>query len=349
MVTNKKSPESTIEDMLEFPCIPMTQGKHILYCFVISARTLSDLVRINRRDTDKETGYQRPLSPSRVKAIANYIDGKNSIPNSILIALDDPDVQISDDGRKLTIPNKPDTGWVIDGQHRLAGAIVAKEEIELLVIAFVGIDKKQQIQQFIIINREAKGVPTSLYYDLLKDLPDPKTPQEIAHERAADIGNDLRKDDDSNFFSRVVLINPKRGEISLTNFVRKVTPLVKEKGRFAVYTYLEQRGILYNYFKALEEVFPKEFTPKTMTFFRTLGFGAVINALTTVFDLSMKHYKGFKIEHVVQVLRRIDFFNFSDWKMLGSGSSAEIQAGNDLRTELLNIFEETSTSGSIEL
>ena len=348
MAPNKRNPESANEEILEFPCLTVEQGEYTLYAFVISARSLWDIVRINRRDPDKETGYQRALSPSRVKAIANFIDKGNPIPNSILLALDD--VEVADGGTKLLIPRRDDVGWVIDGQHRLAGAKEAESDIEFLAVAFVRLSLEQQIQQFIVVNREAKGVPTSLYYDLLKHLPLPKSTKEVSEERAADIANDLRKDENSTVFNRVVIANPKKGQISLTNFVRKVAPLVRDgSGKFYTYTYHEQRGILYNYFKALENVFPKQFTQKTMTFFRTLGFGATINFLPTVFDLSLKHYYGFKIENVVEILRKIDYYDFSQWRIYGTGSAAELQAGEDLRTELLKILEQTSTPGSLEL
>lgn len=350
MDTEKQNPESAGEQILEFPCVAINQSEHQLYGFVIPAKTLWDIVKINRRNADKDEGYQRALSDPRVKDIANYIDAENPIPNSILIALDDKDVRVSPDRRKILIPKKEDAGWVIDGQHRLAGAKEADANIEMFVIAFINIDIVQQIQQFVVINREAKGVPTSLYYDLLRHLPLPKSPSDMAKERAADIANELRKDENSTFFNRIVILNPRKGQISLTNFVRKVYEhLLDKKGKFHLYTFHEQRRILDNYFKALENVFPKEFHQKRSTFFRTLGFGAVINSLPTVFDLSLKHYQAFKVEDIVKIVKRIDDFDFRQWERYGSGSAAEIQAGKDIREEILEMFEQTPAPGSLQL
>jgi len=332
---------------LKFPCLYINQSGYKLYCFAAKAQILWEIVKINRRDPDKDEGYQRALSGSRVVAITNYIKDENPIPNSILVALD-MDSEISSDGKTIMIPKREDAGWVIDGQHRLAGA--KKSDIDLFVIAFIGLDLNQQIRQFVVINREAKGVPTSLYYDLLKHLP-LKSESEMAKEIAADIANILRKDENSLFFNRIVISAPRKGQLSLTNFVRKISPLVTDKkGKFNIYTRLEQIRILDNYFKAFENVFPKEFFEKRMTFFRTLGFGAVINALPTIFDLSLKHYLGFRIDDIVEVLKKIEYFDFSDWEKMGTGTAAETQAGEDLRFEVLEMFKTTEEDiGSVKL
>ena len=71
-----------------------------------------------------------------------------------------------------------------------------------------------------------------------------------------------------------------------------------------------------------------------MTFFSTLGFGAVMNALPLVFDITMKNAGEVSVADIVKTLSAVDYFEFSDWKLYGSGNQAELQAGNDLREEL---------------
>ena len=92
---------------------------------------------------------------------------------------------------------------------------------------------QEQIEQFVTINREGKNVPTSLYLDLLKRLPHVKKPGEVAAERAADIANELRHKKDSIFYGRIsVTTSPRQGQqVSMVNFVRKLTPYVNpERG-----------------------------------------------------------------------------------------------------------------------
>jgi DGQHR domain-containing protein len=114
------------------------------------------------------------------------------------------------------MPAGTDVGWVIDGQHRLAGAEVASRggtDIELPVIAFIGLSEPRQVEQFVTINREAKNVPTSLYLDLLRLLPNRK-PADVAKERAADLATQLRRDEESPFFESIVVTTSPLGAVS---------------------------------------------------------------------------------------------------------------------------------------
>jgi DGQHR domain-containing protein len=351
-LTKKTSAKKNGSVPYQFPCLVTKQGKYQLVCFVTTARTLNNFVAINQRDPDAKTGYQRVLSMSRVRVIKTYIDAGKPLPTSVLISLE-KEAELTEDGDTgnwvVTIPRKKTAGWVIDGQHRLAGASEAQHDVELIVVAFIGLNLQEQVNQFVTINREAKGVPTSLYLDLLKDLPRNKTEVELAKDRSVDIADSLRKDEESPFYAKIIFLgSPQRGELSLTNFVRKVYPLVqKNKGLLEAYSYLEQSTILNNYYKALEQVFPKFFDSTKSVFFKTLGFGAVINALPTIFNLSIKHYQGFTIRDVITVLRKVEDFDFAQWDTLGSGNAVEIQAGADLVEWLRFRFEDSDEQGTV--
>jgi DGQHR domain-containing protein len=339
MPTKKKS------NAYNFPCVILKQGKHKLICFVADAKTIWKFVKVNERDTDKDKGYQRTLSPSRVNTIARYINNGNSIPNSILISLKEG-ATLSTKEDSITIPKRENAGWVIDGQHRLAGARESSKDIQFAVLAFIGLDVDEQIKQFVIINREAKGVPTSLYLDLLDRIPN-KSEADAAKERAVDIADALKKNPESPFYHKIVITPPKRGEMSLTNFVRKVAPLVTDKKGFLhVYVLPEQVRIIDNYFRALKHIFPEYFQVNKQVFFKTLGFGAMINVLATVFGLSLKHYNGFRVEDISKVLKRVEDFDFSSWEKIGTGVQAEALAGDDFRQSLTTRFQELEPEGT---
>ena len=162
----------------------------------MSADELWNICEINEKTEDKDDGYQRALSNSRATDIKRYIIKGNAIAPAIIISFKKDKAKFDEKTQLLTIENIPDAGWVIDGQHRLRGADLASAEdmdIQLPVVAFLDLSLEEQIQQFVTINREAKGVPTSLYYDLLKQLP-VKSSTDIAKEKAAAIADVLRKD-----------------------------------------------------------------------------------------------------------------------------------------------------------
>lgn len=322
---------------LSFPAIPVVQSGMTLYLFREKASKLFACISINRRVEDKDEGYQRALSPSRVDSIKRYIKGKHVIPGAIIVSFDTATYDAAKG--ELRVPSGTDVGWVIDGQHRLAGAHLAAEEgtdIEMPVVAFVGLSEVKQVEQFVVINREAKNVPTSLYLDLIGKLVH-KKPADFAKERAVDIGTELRRDEDSPFYDRIVVTtSPREGQVSLTNFVRKVAPHVTpDKGLLHIYTEMEQRAVVNNYFKALRSVFPKEFDAKGSLFFKTVGFGALWNVFGTVFSLALTKQNGFQVKDVVAVLKAVESFDFGAWREYGSGNLAEVTAGEDFKASLL--------------
>jgi hypothetical protein len=63
---------------LEIPCIEIDQNGQTVYLFSEDAKKMWSVLSINRRVEDKEEGYQRTLSQSRVQSIAKYIDSNNT-------------------------------------------------------------------------------------------------------------------------------------------------------------------------------------------------------------------------------------------------------------------------------
>ena len=348
--TGKKT--GVVNRSQRFPAIVVTQTSTTLYAFKAKASILYSTLSINRRIEDKDEGYQRALSVGRVQAITRYIAKKNPIPGAIIVAFDS--ARYDTEKKELVVPAGRDVGWIIDGQHRLAGAAQAARDnvdVELPVVAFLDLGVKEQIEQFITINREAKSVPTSLYLDLLKQLPW-KKPSEISKERAADIATLLRRDEDSPFFERVVVTtSPRSGQLSLTNFVRKISPhVVPDKGILGTYLEQEQMAVISNYFKGLQQVYPTEYRAKNSVFFKTVGFGGLWNAFPTLFSLTLKNHGGFRVKDVVAVLTHIEHFDFLAWHQYGSGNQAEINAGDDLKAALLLAFKsEDGVKGSLRV
>lgn len=331
-----------------------TQGNHNLYIFTARAKDIWGFSSINQKDDNKDEGYQRALSESRAEDIKKYIEDNNTIAPAIILSLDKDKARFIDETDQIEIDDYENSAWVIDGQHRLRGASLADSDelnVNLPVVAYIGLELKEQIQQFITINKEAKGVPTSLYYDLLTSLPPKSKPGDRAKEIAADIANVLRKNVDSIFYDKIVVVtSPKKGQMSLNNFVRKLYPLILEnKGPFSMYTQTEVTMILENYFRALKSVYPDEFSLNKERFFGTLGFGAVMNALTPIFLMTIKEKNGFRFQDIESMLSKTSNFQFSDWDNMGTGSAAEKQAGRDFETHFRNLMESQESSSTIRL
>jgi DGQHR domain-containing protein len=337
---------------LRFPAIQFEQTENKLYLFKAKASTLYKALSINRRIQEKDEGYQRALSVSRVESLTRYISLKKPLPGAIIVCFDSAHFNVKKS--ELEVPAGTDVGWVIDGQHRLAGAEMASRtgiDIELPVVAFIGLTELRQVEEFVTINKEAKNVPTSLYLDLLRQLPSQR-PADAARERAVDIATQLRKDEGSPFFERIVVTtSPRPGQISLVNFVRKISPLVTpDKGMLNVYTEREQTSVVSNYFKGLRQVFKKEFDSVNSVFFKTVGFGALWNVFPVFFSLALKNQKGFEVKDVIAIFKRIESFDYTGWQQYGTGNQAETNAGDDLKSALLLAFRDVSgAEGSLRV
>jgi DGQHR domain-containing protein len=333
------------------PAIPVRQGQNICYLFTLPASTLYRLLQINRRLEDKREGYQRALSLSRVRSIQRYIAAGRVVPGVIVAAFDAGSFDVAENA--LSLPGVENIGWVIDGQHRLAGAFEASEagvDVELPAVGFLNAPLENQVELFITINREARGVPASLYIDLLKDLPRRKTDREITEERIADIARCLNNEETSPFFQRIIFTrNARAGEISLVNFARILRPLVaRQSGTLGVYTQPEQEGAINNYYKGLAVAFPGPWEREI--FFRTIGFGGVWRAFPIIFNLALSRYNAFTVSAIAKIFAQINDFDFASWSELGSGSGAEIQAGDDLIQRVQDAFAaENSTTVVLKL
>ena len=151
---------------MKFKAIKVSQNRQEFYIFKCKASELWSFSVINQRQEDKDEGYQRVLSASRRSKLSEFIKSGNVVPGAIVVSLNAATYARG----KIDIPDKPDAAWIIDGQHRAAGAALAAEEgtdIELAVVAFLNLDFQEQVDFFVTINKEAKGVPSSLYLSLI--------------------------------------------------------------------------------------------------------------------------------------------------------------------------------------
>ncbi|HEY5373210.1 MAG TPA: DGQHR domain-containing protein [Polyangiaceae bacterium] len=324
---------------VRFPCIAFQQGGHEMVMFSCAAKKLWSLVEINRREEQKDDGYQRALSPARVQDLRQFIDANNLLPTGVVISFDEARIE----GSNLVVPNKQSAGWVIDGQHRLAGAHEAGREIAMPVIAFLKLSLKDQVNVFVTINREQKGVPTSLYYELLPHLPGDRTEADAVKLRAKDLAKALASDEESPFYGKIVSTTaPRRGQLSLTNFIRKLQGHLKLNiGVLAQFRDDDRAKIINNYYLALAAVFPKAFKDdEESIFFKTLGFGALMNALPRFMYFATYYYKGLRVAEFTKVLKLVDNFRFDEWHGRGTGSAAENTASQDLIAALERAFSQ---------
>ena len=142
-----------------------------------------DNYRIPRRDTLKKEGYQRDVSRQRVsKLVTDLQRGRVDLPTAILLNLRDTSTEkllIKGNDGELFMPEPADRRfgpfYVVDGQHRLVALDRLVEEKPdkwrehlLPFVCMLGASVRQEMEQFYVVNSNAKSVRTDLAMDLLK-------------------------------------------------------------------------------------------------------------------------------------------------------------------------------------
>lgn len=170
--------------------IPAIQGKmggYTYYSFSIEPEKLLKVGYVLHRNEVNQNmmpTYQRIIKKARLKSVRNFINDGGYFPNSIIISIDTggKGLVFDQSGTKvdgaisrlgiLHIPKRYRTAYIIDGQHRLYGYSDSKyaSTNTVPVVAFVDLDRTEQIKLFMDINENQKAVPKSLRVTLNADM-----------------------------------------------------------------------------------------------------------------------------------------------------------------------------------
>jgi DGQHR domain-containing protein len=330
---------------VEFVTVPaheIKQQGHTMYSFVATSTDLLRICTVSRREEDSEKGYQRHLKESRLRQVARYIDDdKGVIPNNIIINFFGDAVTYTH-GR-LRFPKNRVSAWVIDGQHRLFGFKYAKHPYSLLVMAFLDLDLREQVDIFTVINTEQRKLPTSLALDLLKFTGDPEKDLDT---RCRELVARLNDESDSPWYQGINMTGEGTGIISLVNFVRKLRPHLDLNGVLSNYTFEEQYGAMANYWRAIRAVFVDQWAARGSLLTKTVGFGAIMNVFQTVFTKTLTLHGGeFKVSDLIEVFKLIKDFQFdSETLGAGAGNKAEMAGAKVIVEELTAAIASTQTA-----
>jgi len=316
---------------MKIPVIQFKQNDQTFFIFLMAAKTIYSRFDVSRRIDDKEKGYQRSFSATRIKQIARYIDKENGIlPNSILVNLDIGKYSYSAKEKTLTLKTGT-LGFIIDGQHRVWGANEATADIDLPVVATAGLENVDQAKLFVKINQTQKGVPASLYLDLLdltdgaiEDFDDESVP---ANRRAVEIAKRLNEDEESPLFETIRTTGDSGRGVSLSEFVNQAKEYVDPKsGKLLNYGFEQQLAIFKIYFKAVKAVFLEQWEDEKSLILKTVGFGGLMRAFYEIFQLASQSAKSFSTENTIKLLALIKDFKFDSATLPGGGIKAQDNA-----------------------
>ena len=151
---------TNVNSSLTVPATDISAEKVKAYLCALSADQIFSVAEVLRRKEHRKQGFQRNLSTKRVRDIVAYLSNPRAIiANNVVIGFDQ---DLSFSAGELILPTDEDKrGWVIDGQHRLAGIQEAKWKYRIAAVIVSGSTIQDMASLFRTINSTQKGVPAS--------------------------------------------------------------------------------------------------------------------------------------------------------------------------------------------
>lgn len=171
----------------KIPAIQGEMGGHKYYSFSIEPERLLKIGYVlHRNEANKNMmpTYQRLIKKKRLTDVQKFINNGGYFPNSLIISIDTAGkgIQFDVSGTKvegahsrlgvLHLPKRYRSAYIIDGQHRLYGYSDSEYALtnSIPVVAFVDLDRHEQIRLFMDINENQKAVPKTLRVTLNADM-----------------------------------------------------------------------------------------------------------------------------------------------------------------------------------
>ncbi|RNL55602.1 DGQHR domain-containing protein [Pedobacter jejuensis] len=217
--------------------IPAIQGKmggHTYYSFSVEPERLLKIAYVlhrNKANKKLMPTYQRLIKKSRLTAIQQFIENIGFFPNSLVINVETEkslhferaNTQVESSISKIGILHLPKTyrsAYIIDSQHRLYGYANSdyRQTNSIPVVAFVNLNRTEQVRLFMQINENQKAVPKNLRNTLNADLLwNSSDLEERIKAIKLQVAQDLGEDIDSPLYDKIIIgENPKTSSRCIT-------------------------------------------------------------------------------------------------------------------------------------
>ena len=271
----------------------------------IGAIHVEDLVmRVNvaRRDYLAQRGYQRDASPKRVNDLASQLRQERvDLPTAILLNLRDFEAAIHlhlEDSQTI-LRLEEETLYIVDGQHRVEALYKLYENdpdrwgrVQLPFVCLLGGSEFEEMEEFHVVNSNAKSVSTSLAYDILKQRAanNPSLQQQLQETgkewiiRAEEIVEELAKTPLWTGRVRFPRLPGASTTISNNGMASSLKPLLA-LGYFGRLSTENQVRILAAYWEGIRRIIPDPFLdPPAYSLQKALGVNALHQVLVTVIE-----------------------------------------------------------------
>ncbi|MDD5191688.1 MAG: DGQHR domain-containing protein [Candidatus Nanoarchaeia archaeon] len=344
---------------MEISAFEIIQNNTPIYITYMTAEQLSDFkrIKVDIFKNENEEGYQREINDKRSEEFAKYvINAKGISPVSILINVRQKlnFIREKDNFGKLIIPDNS-LMWIVDGQHRRKGLVMAVNEMSeyksyQIPVVITNLSKTyDEAKQFIIINKTQKGVRSDLAERFLSKLFE--EPEDIISQMPAtvirgitwipksiEVSEKLNERKDGVWYKRIRFPNePKMITlVSQKSFTESLRPVIRNE-IFEQYSVEEISELLTRYWNAIKELCPEAFKlPDEHLIQKTTG----IFTLHRLFPLVISYCGDkVKIERIKEILSKMERgMNSNYW-----GVSGEIGLAGTSQKSFSIIYKKLST------
>ena len=307
--------------------VKVTQNRFTFYSAVLPGKALMRSCFVSRRTDDPVEGFNRSLSRSRAIDIARYIDRGFAIPTNIVLSSQDA-AQLAFSRGKLTWREVEGAAFlVIDGQHRLFSMEHSETDLPFVVSIFHDLSRQDEVQLFIDINTNQKGVPPALLLDI-KQLAGTETTIEEKLRRLFDA---VAADRNTPLHGKFSAAAKKTGHISRVTF----NTALKKSMEAGVLTTLDaedQARLVSNYIIAADRIIVSSgATNNDLT--KATILQAFFEIFNDVADQALQYSENLRPDSLTETMAPLTAIDFDAY--LGSNRPSKAKLVADMRAALL--------------
>lgn len=309
------------------PAVRVTQNRFTFYSAVVSGKQLLPSCFVSRRTDDPKEGFNRSLSRSRAIDIARYLDRGFSIPTNIILSAQTEAAVHFSKGKISWNDVRGASFLVIDGQHRLFSMEHSEQDFQFVVAIYDQLSRQDEVQLFIDINTNQKGVPPALLLDI-KQLAGTETTVEERLRRLFDL---VSTDRTSPLYGRFSPASKVAGSISRVTFNTALKKSL-EAGVLASMPVEDQARLVVNYLIASDRVIVSS-GARNNDLTKATILQAFFEVFNEVADQTVVRSGSLRPDALTETLAALSSLDFDAY--LGSNRPSKAKLVADMRSALL--------------
>lgn len=316
------------------PATTVQQNDYQFYSAIIPGKALLASCFVSRRVENERGGFNRALSAARARDIARYLDRGSSIPTNIIVSAQGGTDLVLQDGYLSWVPNGANF-LVLDGQHRLFSMEYSESDYEFVVAIYEGLSPQDEVQLFIDINTNQKGVPPALLLDI-KQLAGTESDIE---SRLRALFDAVAREKRSPLYGRMTPASTRSGFISRVTFNAALKKRLEAGPLANMRSPQDQARLVVNYLVAADRVISTSGAVSNR-----LNKSTVLQAFFEIFDevvtLALDQRQSLKPDDLSEVMAPLSRIEFDSY--IGSNRPSKGRLVSDMRSALIPTAPVTS-------